>query len=633
MVRRSIAAACVGLALAMLAGPSALASDGRQQSAGLALVCIDPGHGGSDSGANYNGVMEKEPNLDIALRARPLIEANGYQVLMTRTSDETVSLEERCRIANSARATIFVSIHNNAYLTTSEGTETYSYYDSEEGKRLATCIHEEVVERIQLPDRGVKEAGFYVLKNTDMTSALIEGAFLTNEKEAKLLQEEEFRQKIAEGVAQGVHDYLVDPGRFDEYILIMNPDPEQTAEVQVTYMNSVGREDFYELEVGPLTRHTVHVDESEPNMDLSALVTSVNGVPVVAERAMYFAFEGGRGGHAAPGVTMPSTDWYLAEGSTDWGFNTYILIENPTEVEARATISFMRSDGMNVEYACDLAPRARCTINCAQVPGVEKADFSAKVTADSPVVAERAMYFNDHDGISGGHSSGGVNAPATTWYLAEGYTGKGFDTYVLIQNPCAEKATIKMDYMLPGGRTQSVWDEVGPFTRKTVHVDEVPGLEATDVSVEVSASVPVVVERSMYFDYFGIQEGTNSVATGAPATVWYLAEGYTCVGFDSYILLVNPAGQATLATVEFMLPDGTVNTVPVSMPARSRYTVKVNEVEGMGQAEFSTRVTSETPIIAERAMYFNYGSKPGGHDALGITEPALQWYFAEGCTR
>lgn len=628
-----IVAAVIVALLAAPCGPAGLARADAPPGSGLVLVCLDPGHGGNDSGANYNGVQEKLVNLDIALRAKPIIERMGYRVLMTRTDDSTLSLQERCDIANRANATIFVSIHNNAYLTDSEGTETFCYYNSEEGRRLATAVHRQVVKRIKLPDRGVKEAGFYVLKHTDMTSALVEGAFLTNPAEALLLQDPRFRQKIAEGIAAGIDDFLMDPGRFDEYILVMNPDPARVAEVEFTYMNASGRESSRQLEVPPLSRATFHVDEDEPNTDLSTLVTSVNGVPVVAERAMYFGFERGIGGHDSPGATEPSSRWYMAEGSTDWGFSTYLLIQNPLEVENPVAVRFMRSDGRTVDYRCTMAPHTRFTLDCSTVPGVEKADFSIRVTAESPVVAERAMYFKDREGRSGGHDSLGVTAPSRRWLLAEGYTGRGFDTYLLLQNPSSSAASARVRYMLPGGKVVSATVEVAPHSRKTVHVDEVPGLESTDVSIEVVSTVGVIAERSMYFDYFGIREGNNAPGANSPSRVWYLAEGCTRVGFDTYILLQNPSGKDTGAILEFLLADGTVKKMGVHLEARSRRTVKVNEVGGMGAAEFSTRVSCGEPIVVERASYFNYGPKPGGTNDMGVTGPALQWYFAEGCTR
>ena len=631
---RALSAAAAAAILVMVFAPWAVAQGAPVPVSGRGpLVCLDPGHGGADSGAFYNGVQEKVVNLDIALRARAILQANGYSVLMTRTGDQTVSLQQRCDIANNAGATIFMAIHNNAYLTDSEGTETYAYYGSEDGRRLATAVQTEVVKRLKLEDRGVKEAGFYVLKHTNMTSALVEGAFLTNPAEAKMLQDPKFRQKIADGVAAGIQDYLKDPGLFDEYLLMMNPDAKQTSDVDITYLTESGRQDVQKIEIPPLSRYTVHVDDEEPNEALSATVASTNGVPIVAERSMYFNFSQGRGGHDAPGVTAPASDWYLAEGSTNWGFTTYICIENPQAEANAVTAQFMLSNGQNVECTLSLKPHSRCTLDCSTVAGLAKADFSTRVTSRLPVVVERAMYFKNHGGISGGHDSPAVAAPSRTWYLAEGYTGKGFDTYVLIENPGSTNAWVRMDYLVPGGKVVTTREEIGPRTRKTIHVDEVSGLQATDVSVAVGSSVPVVVERSIYFNYFGITEGTNSTAVTAPSSQWYLAEGFTAQGFDTYILLENPSPQDASAKIDFMLPDGNVKRVVLPVPAVSRRTLKVNTVDGLGAAEFSTHVTSTVPLVVERSMYFNYGGKFGGHNAMGTTEPSLNWYFAEGCTR
>ncbi len=629
MARKLIVAAAVALLL-LGAAPAVRSAD---EGGGAALVCLDPGHGGDDSGANYNGVMEKDPNLDIALRVRPILQSLGYRVIMTRTTDVTLSLEQRCQIANSAHADIFVSIHNNAYMTTSQGTETYSYYDSPEGKRLATCIHTEVVRRIQRPDRGVKEAGFYVLRNTDMTSALIEGAFVSNAEEAGLLQDPEFRQQIADGVAAGIYFYLIDPGRFDEFVLLTNPDPERAAEVEMHYMRGDGLEEVYPELVPPRTRRTVHLDEFVFNNDVATLVKSTNGVPVVAERAMYFDFAGGSGGHGSPGITAPAYEWYLAEGSTDWGFSTYVVVQNPADSETYVTIQFMRDDGFNAQETYELAPHSRFTLDCSTVEGVEEADFSVKVNAQSPVVVERAMYFTDYKGASGGHDSAGLTAPGTRWYMAEGYTGGDFDTYVTLQNPEGSAATARVTYILPDGAAISRDYRLAPQSRRTVHVDEVPGLENTDVSFLVESGSPVIAERSMYFDYNGIAEGTNSTAVLEPASRWYLAEGYTGPGFDTYVLLMNPGDADTEALLSFMLEDGSERTHRIEVPAHRRRTVKVNDVSGMSGVAFATTVESAGPLVVERAKYYSYGGKSGGDSALGVTQPSLEWYFAEGCTR
>ncbi len=127
---------------------------------------------------------------------------------MTRDTDTNVSLAKRCAIANGARAALFVSIHNNARPPDVAGTTTYCYRYSPKGKRLATYIQWEVVSHIKRPARGVREAGLYVLKNARMPAALLECVFLTNTGEAKLITDPAFRQKIAEGVAAGIDDYL-----------------------------------------------------------------------------------------------------------------------------------------------------------------------------------------------------------------------------------------------------------------------------------------------------------------------------------------------------------------------------------------------------------------------------------------
>jgi N-acetylmuramoyl-L-alanine amidase len=621
------------IAALIVAFPASAATPGVSAGGSRPLVCLDPGHGGSDSGALGNGLVEKDLNLDIARRARPIIQAMGYDVLMTRESDVYVSLQDRCTIANRARASIFVSVHNNAYESSSTGTETYCFYNSVDGRKLATDIHSEVVRRTMREDRGVKEAGFYVLRHTDMTAALLEGAFLTNPADAKCLADPRFRQKIAEGVAAGVGDYLVDPGRFDEYILLMNPNPVSASKVRLDYMTGDGRHSYDELAVPPGTRYTVHVDERVFNADVSTQVTSLNGVPVVAERAMYFDFEKGRGGSDALGVEAPARRWYMAEGSTNWGFSTFVLVENTYEKENHIIIHFMRSDGVHRSFKYDLEPLSRFTLDASTIKGFEKADFSVEVDSEKPVVAERSMYFTNHGGISGGHASAGVPMPKRRWYLAEGYTGKGFQTYLLMGNPNAAPCLAHVTYMLPGGVNVDWYYDLPAYTRRSILVNDVPGVEKTDVSMRVDTSLPVVVERSMYFDYNGVREGSNSMASSAASRTWYLAEGYTGRGFDTYVLLLNPGDVDSTAVLRFMMPDGRRGKLGISLKAHSRSTVWLNAVEGLENSEVSTYVSSQQPIVVERSMYFRSGNRVGGHNAMGATEPSLEWYFAEGCTR
>ena len=175
------------------------------------LICIDPGHGGRDPGATGpTGLTEKEVNLDIALRLRNKLQNAGYKVIMTRDNDSYVSLEERVRIANTKGANLFISIHNNAwFFPTANGTETYyCLYSPSMSKDFASLIHNETLNQINTRNRGVKTANFYVLKNTSMISALIEGAFISNTDEEGKLRDAQFRDKIATGIYNGITKFL-----------------------------------------------------------------------------------------------------------------------------------------------------------------------------------------------------------------------------------------------------------------------------------------------------------------------------------------------------------------------------------------------------------------------------------------
>ncbi|MDI6821552.1 MAG: N-acetylmuramoyl-L-alanine amidase [Actinomycetota bacterium] len=174
------------------------------------LIVIDPGHGGSDSGACANGLREKDVNLDVALRLRNLLQSQGYGVIMTRTTDIYLSLQQRCDIANNNRADIFVSVHHNAAtVSTARGTEVLYYTYSSRGKKLAECIQSELIKAIGTRDHGIKPRDdLYVLKHTVMPAVITEAAFLSNPEDAGLLKQDSFRQKIAQGICNGVVKYF-----------------------------------------------------------------------------------------------------------------------------------------------------------------------------------------------------------------------------------------------------------------------------------------------------------------------------------------------------------------------------------------------------------------------------------------
>lgn len=182
---------------------------------GKLVVMLDPGHGASTGGKRSpdGSLLEYEFNRAVANKVKALLEAQGVEVLMTVTTDEDTSLEDRCKIANASDADIFVSIHANAYGNGSEwtsptGWEIYYYATSALGKQLAESIHDATIPDSGMKDRGVKTANFYVIKNTSMPAVLIEHGFYTNEEEVELLKSDEWRSKIAQCDAEGIMNFL-----------------------------------------------------------------------------------------------------------------------------------------------------------------------------------------------------------------------------------------------------------------------------------------------------------------------------------------------------------------------------------------------------------------------------------------
>ncbi|MEC4804464.1 MAG: N-acetylmuramoyl-L-alanine amidase [Jaaginema sp. PMC 1079.18] len=172
------------------------------------VVTIDPGHGGQDPGAvGIGGLKETDVVLPISLEVARILERQGVGVQLTRSSDRFVSLSGRTAMANRADTDLFVSIHANAVANRSSvnGTETF-YFSS--GRGLAQSIQESVIRRTKMYNRGVKQARFYVLRNTAMPAALVEVGFVTGNSDATKLSNPAFRDDMAEAIAEGILNYI-----------------------------------------------------------------------------------------------------------------------------------------------------------------------------------------------------------------------------------------------------------------------------------------------------------------------------------------------------------------------------------------------------------------------------------------
>jgi Subtilase family/IPT/TIG domain/Family of unknown function (DUF5719) len=338
----------------------------------------------------------------------------------------------------------------------------------------------------------------------------------------------------------------------------------------------------------------------------------------------------GRSNEVSCNITTPT--WYLAEGSTDWGFDTLITIQNPNGSAVDTRVTYMPVGASSKTETITLPPTSQTTLTGDHLISVmgDKADFSTRVECadhSRSIAVDRTMTWRGQGASSPeAHSSVGVTSPEKTWYLPEGSAAWGFECWVLVQNPNPTAAEVKLNYMVEGEGLKSVSHRVEPNSRSTFDMSQDIG--SRDASIRVASDLPVIAERSMYRN--NRREGHCSVGARAPAKDFYLAEGTTDYGFTTYVLVQNPNDAENAVTLTYMTPQGPVPTAPFTMPAHSRKTIRVNDVAGVSKTDLSTRVQGTLPIVAERAMYWDSGTGEACHDSIGMADPHTTFYLPDG---
>jgi N-acetylmuramoyl-L-alanine amidase len=165
---------------------------------------IDSGHGGSDPGA-VSKIKESDYTLSYGLELGKVLNSLGVEVSYSRTSDKTVSLSDRCRMANEWGADYFISLHFNS--GGGVGIETFALSPGGKGEKLANAVQSAVIDSTGMVNRGVKFANFQVLRDTNMPAILIEGGFVDT-TDADKIQTELYKQKFIRGVSKGVCAFL-----------------------------------------------------------------------------------------------------------------------------------------------------------------------------------------------------------------------------------------------------------------------------------------------------------------------------------------------------------------------------------------------------------------------------------------
>ncbi|KZE66331.1 hypothetical protein AWM68_08170 [Fictibacillus phosphorivorans] len=252
-------------------------------------VIIDPGHGGTDSGAVNKDDFEKIYNLTIAKKVQSYLQ-NNYEVnvIMTRSSDETISLEERTNLANSKNADLYVSIHQNS--GGGEGFESYIYPSAgAETKSIHNAIHvpaATVMNKYGARDRGQKQANFHVLRETKMPAILLEILFLDNAQNLALLKREDFQNEVSSAIASGIAESLSlskkQPKPTPNLIVIAGAfEQKQNADERISFLKKQGLSAFIdEIKAGNKTYNRVQAGAFQDRGNAENLVKKIRSLGV-----------------------------------------------------------------------------------------------------------------------------------------------------------------------------------------------------------------------------------------------------------------------------------------------------------------------------------------------------------------
>jgi autotransporter-associated beta strand protein len=318
-------------------------------------------------------------------------------------------------------------------------------------------------------------------------------------------------------------------GFFHTYLLLANPQAAaNTATVQ--YLREAEAPLTRTYPLAPTSRLTIDAgaDPELVNRSFGMIVTFAQ--PASAERAMYFGtvplFDGG---HESAGVTAPSTTWFLAEGATGPFFETFLLLANPGDIDATATLTYLPAGGSPIPVTKSVPAHTRVTVNIeTESLQLSNAAVSTQVVSTQPILVERSQYWPDPaPNWYEAHNSFGVTALATRWGLAEGRVGNvagvaNAQTYILLANPGLVPVNVTITFLRDNGAAPLTKTfTVQPTTRFNVPVG--PGTDVPELSNEtfgalITSDQPIAVERAVYWDANGQTwaAGTNATAVQVP---------------------------------------------------------------------------------------------------------------------
>jgi uncharacterized protein (TIGR03437 family) len=328
---------------------------------------------------------------------------------------------------------------------------------------------------------------------------------------------------------------------FDLFYLLQNAAPTERL-VRVRYLRPSGTplEKTYTLPANSRTNIWIDVEEfpglgpALADTDVSAVIESLDGVPIIVERAMYRSNQGRvfNAGHESAGITAPALRWFLAEGATGTWFDLFVLLANPNASDAQVTVTYLLPDGTKYTKVMSVPANSRQNIwvdvetpdGTTGFPLANTAvSTTVEVTNGVPIIVERAMWWpGDGNSWHEAHNSAGATVTGTAWALAEGEVGgaAGRETYVLIANTSSTAGQARVTLMFEDGTNVAKPFDLAATSRTNVAMaadfPESAG-KRFGVLVESIGTTPaeIVVERAMYWNAGGgvWAAGTNALAT------------------------------------------------------------------------------------------------------------------------
>jgi hypothetical protein len=438
------------------------------------------------------------------------------------------------------------------------------------------------------------------------------------------------RRYLAEGVSNGF---------FDTRFAIANANTT-AARVLLTFLDSTGATTRHFVSVPARSRATVEATDVDSLAGASFATTMEADQVVVLDRLMSWTGKTGYAAHMETAVEQTSTIWYLAEGATHGSFELFYLVMNPGATPATLQVRYLRPEGRApIVKTYTVGARSRFTIWVDQEdPALAATDVSAEITSTNgvPVIVERSMYLNGSKAFKGGNNSAAVTAASTSWFLAEGATGRYFSMYVLLANTSAQAANLRATYMRGSGAPIVKTYTLAANSRRTVSVaQEDPALADATISVKVESTngVPVIVERSMWWTGANGRwtEGHNAFGTTRTAPRWLLAEGELGgrEGISTFVLVANTSAAAANVRVTMLREGAAEQSATYTIGANQRFTVPIATAFPSADGQrFAILVESLNPstagaLVVERAMYWNTDEElwSAGSDAVGAIIP------------